>query len=700
MDGEGSVKIVLSAESEYASALKEMVGALKSAIPLIEKIQKTFDGIKRPVKTATKAIKEHTGALGKLGASIKRIAFYRAIRSAMKAITQSFREGVNNLVEYSKALGNIDSAHAVSTMNEFATTALYVKNSLGAMLMPVLQALLPLVNAIADAFVAAANAVNQLFHALKGEGTFTRAKKYATEYGDALGGAAGKAKEFKKQIFGFDELNIFNAPSAGGGGGGSGMDYSEMFEEATVDRWLKNLIDDGKWESIGSILAAKVNGIVDKFDAEKFGENLGNKLQAAIGFGYGFITGLEFDDAGEKLGEVLNGIVKKVNGKEIGAIVAGLITGAIDFGMGLVKKFNFAEATRKLSDVIIGFFDHLSKWLDRVDWVEFGATFYTKVKEAVTGIKFDEIANSFFGFLGDAIRSAWELATGFVSSLANDISTYFSGKAEECGGSTVLGFFKGIHDIFSGIVNWVYTNVFLPFWNALTGGEGFNIVNGESLALVSVGKGIVSGILNPIAAPFRSIVSWVAEHIVIPFVSAAEEKFDIVAGESTSLKIIGEAVIKGFFAGLKAAWTSVADWISTKVSAIKTTFRSIIDGIKNFKAESPRMLDVGVSAGLYAEGGQPQTGTLFWAGEAGAELIGQVGGKTTVTTHDQFSEGMSEIMDNTNTVIMQAAQGIVQAVLSKDMTVINNISDRAIVNAYDRGKRLGGTGLAVGSGIV
>ena len=692
MDGEGSVKIVLSAEAQYASALKEMVGALKSAIPLIEKIQKTFDGIKRPVKAATKAIKEHTGALGKFAASIKRIAFYRAIRSAMKTITQSFREGVNNLVQYSQALGNIDSAHAVSTMNEFATTALYVKNSLGAMLMPVLQALLPLVNAIADAFVAAANAVNQLFHALKGEGTFTRAKKYATEYGDALGGAAGKAKEFKKQIFGFDELNIFNSPSSGGSGGGTGMDYSEMFEEASVDRWLKNLIDDGKWESIGSIVAAKVNGIVDRFDAEKFGENLGNKLQAAIGFGYGFLTGLEFDDAGEKLGDVLNGIVKRVNGKEIGAIVATLITGAIDSGMGLVKTFNFAEATGKLSDVIIGFFDQLSKWLDMVDWKEFGATFYQKVKDAVTGIKFGEIADSFFGFLGDAIRSAWELGKGFVSSLAHDITDYFNGKAEECGGDTVMGFFKGILDIWKGIHDWVYNHVFLPFWNALTGGNGFNIVGGEAIALESVGKGIVNGILNPIAAPFRSIVAWVSEHIVIPFVSAGEKEFEIVAGESATLKDIGKAVIAGFFAGLKAAWTSVADWISTKVSAVKTTFRSIIDGVKNFKGESPRMLDVGVPAGLYAEGGQPQTGSLFWAGEAGAELVGQVGGRTTVTTHDQFSEGMSEIMDGTNSVIMQAANALIQAIQSKPVPSIR-IGDRDIVSMYDRGKTLAGGAL-------
>ena len=74
-------------------------------------------------------------------------------------------------------------------------------------------------DAVADAFVTAANAVNQFFQAIRGGGTFTKAKKQAVEFGDALGGAAGKAKELKKQTFGFDELNIFSEPSGGGGKG-------------------------------------------------------------------------------------------------------------------------------------------------------------------------------------------------------------------------------------------------------------------------------------------------------------------------------------------------------------------------------------------------------------------------------------------------------------------------------------------------
>ena len=35
-------------------------------------------------------------------------------------------------------------------------------------------------------------------------------------------------QEAKKQIFGFDELNIFNAPTNGGGGSTPALDYSSL----------------------------------------------------------------------------------------------------------------------------------------------------------------------------------------------------------------------------------------------------------------------------------------------------------------------------------------------------------------------------------------------------------------------------------------------------------------------------------------
>ena len=58
---------------------------------------KGLSEIKGSLKRMTDEAKKSTGAVGKLAESIKRVAFYRAIRSAIRTVTQSFREGINNL---------------------------------------------------------------------------------------------------------------------------------------------------------------------------------------------------------------------------------------------------------------------------------------------------------------------------------------------------------------------------------------------------------------------------------------------------------------------------------------------------------------------------------------------------------------------------------------------------------------------------
>ena len=655
-----SLKEQATTAAQASSALKNLgnamqvaagkTGALKTALSVAAKvsssvsknIRKTASGLfnyaKETIK-AKRATDKHSGALGKLTAALGRVAFYRAIRALLKEITQAVREGVNNLTLYSQALNNLDSSHANQTMSEFATIALYVKNTLGAMVMPVLQALVPVVNAIANAFVAAANAVNQFFHALKGETVFTKARKYAVDYADGLDSASGSAKELKKQVFGFDELNIFDAPSNGGrGGGAEALDYSKMFEESPVASWIQKIANDANWESLGAIFAMRVNSAIGRFNAESAGTNLGKKIQAVVGTAFGFLENFNFKRVGSKLAVGLNNMIAEIKWEEIGHIFATKFTAIFDFLIGFITDFDFGQVANAISQVIIGFFDHLSEWLDEVDWQTFGNTFFDKVYEFVTGIDFGGIARSFFEFFGSALGSAWEFARGFVSNLFQKVSDYFHEKTEECGGNSVLGLLKGIADALVGIFGWIVDNVWTPFW---------------------------SGLLKA---------------------------FGIDAGVSSNMTEIGAAVVDGFFAGLKSAWKSIADWISQKANAVKTAFRGIIDGVKKFDAKSPRQLDFGTPVGLYAEGGQPQTGSLFYAGEAGAELVGQVGGRTTVTTHDQFSEGMADIMDNTNTVILQAAQALIQAIQSKPVPSIQ-IGDRDIVSMYDRGKTLAGSAL-------
>ncbi len=612
----------------------------------IDKLRGTIDKLTAPITRVTKAVNNQTGAFSKLGKAIGRIMFYRAIRTAMRNVTQSFREGVQHVVLYSRALNNLDSASANATMNEFATNLLYIKNSLGAMVMPVLQSLVPVVNAIADAFATAANAVNQFFHALKGESVFTKAKKYAVDYADGLDKASGSAKELKKQVFGFDELNIFNEPSKGGGGGGSGLDYSQMFEEAKVSdtfQQIRDLAMSAEWEQLGELFGKKLNDLVAKFDAKGVGTKIGKGLQSAVGTAFGLLATFNFRQAGNKLSETVNNIVGNVKWDEVGVIIGRIFTGAIDFGIGVLEEADVGSWAEAIKTVFVSCFDHITDWINSVDWVGVGVTFFQKVYDFVTNINFGEIATSFFTLLGTTLLNLFHVIEGFLEGVFQKWDEYCGVEAEDSGVEVVGKWLVGLWNGMVGIATWIYDNIVTPFFNALRGKNGFGLDE-----------------------------------------------------EGGATEKAGEDVIKNFLDGLKLKWTDVKTWITEKVAWFKSMLKGMSDFLTNKGGSwtlTPSMQNGQNTPKYYASGGQPESGSLFWAGESGAELVGQVGGRTTVTTHDQFSAGMESIMDNTNTVILQAAQALISAIQNKDMTAIVSIGDRDVVEAYDRGKRLAGASL-------
>lgn len=191
-------------------------------------------------------------------ASIVRIAKYRMLRTALKEMTQAFREGIGNLYQYSTALNSTDSAMNKQTMDSYASSLLYLKNSAGAAAAPLLQMLLPVVQQLVDWFVAGANAVNQFISALQGKSTFTRAVYTMTEFGEQTAKAGAAAKELKKTVLGFDELNLLQVDTpSGGGGGASTPDASKMFEEAKIS---------DTWKKIGDIVRPVLEFIGEHFE--------------------------------------------------------------------------------------------------------------------------------------------------------------------------------------------------------------------------------------------------------------------------------------------------------------------------------------------------------------------------------------------------------------------------------------------------
>lgn len=328
--------------------------------------------------------------------SIGRLAFYRLINAAIRTVTEGIREGIDNLYQYSNAVGT----QFAPAMNSLASSSLYLKNSLAAMAAPLIQAVAPAIDFVISKLVTLLNLIGAVFAALTGQGFFTKATKGATEFGGAVGGAAGAAKELKDYMLGIDELNVINDDSGGGegGGGGGGLAYGSMFEEVELPDWaqrIKDAIEKGDWYGAGSLLAEKLNSVLDQWDPEPWGKELGENITHGLDFALGFLRTFNFDELGGKLADAINGIGDGINFTTLGNTIGAGWNAVFNTANGFFKKIKWEQWGQNIADAING-------WQDEVDWELIGETFsngifglLTAIDTAIQGINTDELGRNF-----------------------------------------------------------------------------------------------------------------------------------------------------------------------------------------------------------------------------------------------------------------------------------------------------------------
>ena len=255
----------------------------------LQQAVKEIDGVKSATQQAGQVAQKSNGMFSNFYGSLLRIAKLRLLRGIIRMVTQAFKEGTENIYYYSQALGSADASHFASTMNELASSFQYLKNSIGAVVAPLLSALLPALQTIVSWVALALDYLAQFFAVINGQSTYTRAKKQATAWkdvGSAAGGAAAAAKEYKNTIMSFDEIHALNdTPESGGGGGGgaSAPDYSDMFEEVELPHNIFTSL--GKLFGKDGIIGQGLSHIMD------MGTFINESLFPALSYVWGAITG-------------------------------------------------------------------------------------------------------------------------------------------------------------------------------------------------------------------------------------------------------------------------------------------------------------------------------------------------------------------------------------------------------------------------
>lgn len=347
----GVAKVIGGAFKGIVTVFQKLGSAAKSVFGAMKKLGSYIGGkLKGAVGGATK---KFSGFIRSMG----RVAMYRAIRFVLSQIAAAFKEGTNNVYQYSKAIGG----NLASSMDRIASSFLYFKNSIGAMVAPLINALAPAIEYVIDKAVALINVLNQLFAKLSGASTWTKAVKTQTEYAEAAGGAAEAAKSLTA---GFDELNVLS--DSGGGGGAGGMDYGSMFEEMQLDsdfaKWIdqiKEAIANGDWAGVGKILGDKVNELIDKVDFAGIGDKLGYGIQSAFEVLYNFLDTINFDKIGAGIATTLNHMMEQIDFGLVGKTFAKKWTILVDTLYGFVTTFDWTKFGLAIADFINGWFEEI-----------------------------------------------------------------------------------------------------------------------------------------------------------------------------------------------------------------------------------------------------------------------------------------------------------------------------------------------------
>lgn len=278
-------KVVISAElntkgfDKEIALLEDKLNDIQQTLTMAEQDKTLF---------STHEIKEMEAEAQKLGRQIDNLkskqekvdnAGFEKMKKSAESVGNSIENVIHKVMRWGLAVFGIRGAYSavrraislVSAQNDEVSGKIeQMRNVLAGALLPVIQTI---INFIAKMMVY----INYIFYALTGKNLFNfedATKKSADNLSSGASSARGIAdnlKEARKQLAGFDEMNVLsdNVASSGGGGAGGvgGIDTSglenifDSLKNIQIPKWLEDLVKTLKkikkyWKEIIPVVAA------------------------------------------------------------------------------------------------------------------------------------------------------------------------------------------------------------------------------------------------------------------------------------------------------------------------------------------------------------------------------------------------------------------------------------------------------------
>ena len=572
---------IWAAHNDKYTTLEEAMHAVISALT----------GEIEPIRNAGMALtqaslQEYIDDLGYAGVSMSELSEASKVQVRYAAMVDSaMRQGI--VGTYAAEMKTAEGA-----VRDLSQQLAGLSQGLGSLFLPILSAIIPYISAF----------VQLLYQAAAAIAAFFRIPFFATDWGNggsslggvaedasnaesSLGGAGAAAKELKRQLMGFDELNVLQEPSSGGGGGGGSLEgMGEL-----LDLELSTLWGD---------VAEQVNGIVESVK-EWLGLNKEIDSWADL-----FHT---------RLGQILT-------------IVASI---GIAFGLWKLSAFitgagGIAAAAGTLLPILQTFFG----WL----FVVFGAiTYFTGMIDGwVNGVTLRTLQDMGIGLMliVGGLTILFGPLVGLIAAVVGGVGMLVLGiydwaSTGELSNETALLMATGL-----GIIA-----------IALAGATG-----GISLLIAALASLVLWAIANwdTIKETFRQSIDFIVGKSE-EFPKALKGTFleDILWFIVKAVDAFNEfkALVCGVWDEIKTSVGAVVDWFGAihipTLHIDSHTQHAISLFGQTYTFSLPQI-------SWYAAGGFPAMGEMFIAREAGPEMVGSIGGRTAVANNDQIVEGIRQ----------------------------------------------------------
>lgn len=595
-------------------------GTTKTNSKLNETVRRAKELAKKFAVDVVKSLSSVLNGLKKIGTKLLYITGISK-RFGNNDMSSGINRGIKSLAKYALALFSIRSIYSMLSraannwLNSDNIAAQQMKSNIDYLWSSVSNALAPALEFIVSLLYKLLSLVNSVLMTFFGINLFAEGLASSTSSSASnLSDASKAAKELKRQMAGFDEMNTLNFnkdtdSNSGSGGGGSGA-VAPNFEPVVFEglegflNKIKDLIKAEDWKGLGKLFGElfneQVQRISDFIDWDRIGPKITKVVTAFTTFFNSLVDTIDWTNLGRAIGKGINTLVNTLNLLITGIDWKNLGKSFADGINGILHEVNWYNLGSLIGNKMMILPNILIGFVNRLDWTKVGLSLADGLNGIVDAINLAEIGSALGTAISGIAESLYQFATNFDwKKLATDFSTGINNAIKNIDMKLVA---KSLSETAKGIFDALITAIRNIDWQQLGAKIVEFIANidwiGLKLKLIELVAVILKAVVDTIIGFFGQMFTE-AIRIMGEMFENIKSFFGTLPGwlYNNVIKPIGDFFgdlwtdVKQFaedcWNGIVETWNVVSGWFNDNViKPVKEFFSGMWNNVKQFAIDA------------------------------------------------------------------------------------------------------------------